>query len=140
MTYNDAAGPISEPTIHQYIFAGPRAQPEGRGILSYRVNFHVVDFAARVPQIKRYLVATRENVEAPRRIDFFRGIAEIWFENDAEQIVSLQFLQGARAAEPRWAAFWQTFILDSESAVVKERGRPDKSLSVFTCSRSEGRR
>jgi hypothetical protein len=113
---------MSEPTIHQYIFAGPRPGLSPEAFQTYWVNFHTVDFAAKIPQIKQYLVATRENVEAPRQMDFFQGIAEIWLQSEAEQIASMQtpeFLQGARADEPRWAAFWQTFVLDTESTLVK---------------------
>jgi hypothetical protein len=122
---------MSQPIIHQYIFAGPKPGLSAEAFQSYWVNFHAVDFAAKIPQIKRYLVATRENVEAPRQMEFFQGIAEIWLQNDAEQIASMQtpeFVQGARADEPRWAAFWQTFVLDTESTVVKEGGQPGQEF------------
>lgn len=122
---------MSEPIIHQYIFAGPKPGLSAAAFQSYWLNFHAVDFAAKIPQIKRYLVATRENVEASLQMDFFQGIAEIWLQNDEEQIASLQtpeFLQGARADEPRWAAFWQTFVLDTESTVVKEGGQPGQEF------------
>jgi len=122
---------MCEPTIHQYIFAGPKPGLSAEAFQSYWVNFHAVDFAAKIPQIKRYLVATRENVEAPRQMVFFQGIAEIWLQNDVEQIASMQtpeFVQGARADEPRWAAFWQTFVLDTESTVVKEGGQPGQEF------------
>jgi hypothetical protein len=45
-----------------------------------------------------------------------QGIAEIWLENEEEQLASLQtkeFLEGARIDEPNWAAFWQTLVLDT---------------------------
>jgi EthD domain len=122
---------MSEPTIHQYIFAGPKPGLSATAFQSYWVNFHAVEFAAKIPQIKRYLVATRENVEAPRQMDFFQGVAEIWLTNDAEQIASMQtpeFLQGARADEPRWAAFWQTFVLDTDSTIVKQSGDPGQEF------------
>jgi hypothetical protein len=112
-----------EPLIHQYIFAGPKQGLSAEAFQSYWVNLHAVDFAAKIPQIKRYLVATREQVDAPRQVDFFEGIAEIWLQNDADQIASMQtpeFLHGAREDEPRWAAFWQSFVLDTESTVLKE--------------------
>jgi hypothetical protein len=111
-----------EPLIHQYIFAGPKPGLSAEAFQSYWVNLHAVDFAAKIPQIKRYLVATREQVDAPRQMDFFEGIAEIWLQNDADQIASMQtpeFLHGAREDEPRWAAFWLSFVLDTESTVVK---------------------
>ena len=113
----------NEPLIHQYIFAAPKPGLSAEAFQSYWVNFHAVDFAAKIPQIQRYLVATREMVDAPRQMAFFEGIAEIWLQNDEEQIASMQtpeFLHGAREDEPRWAAFWQTFVLDTESQVLKE--------------------
>jgi hypothetical protein len=58
-----------------------------------------------------------------RDVPFFEGAAEIWLRNDAEQIASMQspeFLQGARADEPRWAAFWQTLGLDTDPRVLRE--------------------
>jgi hypothetical protein len=113
----------NEPLIHQYIFAGPKPGLAAEAFQSYWVNFHAVDYAAKIPQIKRYLVATREKVDAPRQMAFFEGIAEIWLKNEEEQIASMQtpeFLHGAREDEPRWAAFWQTFVLDTESQVLKE--------------------
>jgi hypothetical protein len=112
-----------EPLIHQYIFAGPKPGLSAEAFQSYWVNFHAVEYAAKIPQIRRYLVATRERVEAPRPVPFFEGLAEIWLQNDEEQIASLQtaeFLRGAREDEPRWAAFWQTFVLDTESQVLKD--------------------
>jgi EthD domain len=122
---------MSEPIIHQYTFAGPKPGLSAEAFQSYWVNFHAVDFAAKIPQIKRYLVATREEVKAPHQMDFFQGIAEIWLQNDEEQIASMQtpeFLEGARADEPRWAAFWQTFVLDTDSTIVKESRQPGQEF------------
>lgn len=51
----------------------------------------------------------------------FSGVAEIWLENEAEQIASLQskeFLEGARRDEPNWAAFWRTVGLDTTAHVL----------------------
>jgi hypothetical protein len=56
-------------------------------------------------------------------LPFFEGVAEIWLANDAEQLASMQsaeFLQGARADEPRWAAFWQTLGIDTDPHMVRE--------------------
>jgi hypothetical protein len=121
----------NEPAIHQYIFAGPKPGLSAKAFQSYWVNFHAVDFAARIPQIKRYLVATREPLAIPRPAPFFEGVAEIWLQNDEEQIASMQtaeFLNGARADEPRWAAFWQTFALDTDARVLKQ---PDGPLQEY---------
>jgi len=109
--------------IHQFIFAGPKPGLAADAFNSYWVNFHAVDYAAKIRQIRQYLVATRLDVATGRDVAFFEGAAEIWLANDAEQIASLQspeFLQGARADEPRWAAFWQTFGLDTDPQVLRD--------------------
>ncbi len=109
--------------IHQLIFAGPKPGLSAAAFQSYWVNFHAIDYAAKIPQIKQYLVATRLPVPYPREVPFFEGVAEIWLNNEEEQIASLQtpqFLQGARTDEPRWAAFWRTFVQDSDSVVTRE--------------------
>ncbi len=109
--------------IHQFIFAGPKPGLSAEAFKSYWVNFHAVDYAAKIPQIRRYLVATRIPAPGKREVAFFEGAAEIWLKNEEEQIASLQtpeFLQGARVDEPRWAAFWGTFVHDADTVTVKE--------------------
>jgi hypothetical protein len=114
--------------IHQFIFAGPKPGLSAGAFQSYWVNFHAVDYAAKIPQIVQYLVATRLPLSTGRDVPFFEGAAEIWLRNDAEQIASMQspeFLQGARADEPRWAAFWQTLGLDTETEVLRDEAGPE---------------
>jgi hypothetical protein len=41
--------------IHQFIFAGPKPGLSADAFQSYWVNFHAVDYAARIPQIRQYL-------------------------------------------------------------------------------------
>lgn len=130
--------------IHQFIFAGPKPGRSAKAFQSYWLNFHAVDYAARIPQIRRYLVAPRLRwPSAPREVTFFEGAAEIWLANDQEQLASLEspeFLQGARADEPRWAAYWQTLALDTEAVVVQEAAGPlvaHTKLYVFLKRRPE---
>lgn len=109
--------------IHQFIFAGPKPGLSAQAFQSYWINFHAVDYAAKIPQIRQYLVMDRLSVAVPHSVPFFEGAAEIWLRNDEEQIASLQsreFIEGARADEPRWAAFWQSLGLDTESSVLYE--------------------
>ncbi len=92
-----------------------------------------MDYAAKIQQIRRYLVGTRLPLALPRQLPFFEGVAEIWLANEAEQLASLQspeFLQGARADEPRWAAFWQTLAIDTDPHMVHEADglQSDKDL------------
>lgn len=105
------------------MFAGPKPGLSTDAFQSYWVNFHAVDFAAKIPQIRRYLVATRVACGGAREVPFFQGIAEMWLGNDEEQFATLQtpeFLQGARQDAPRWAAFWATFVHDADGEIVKD--------------------
>lgn len=109
--------------IHQFIFAGPKPGLSPEAFKSYWINFHATDYAAKIPQIRQYLVAERIDVPCEPSLPFFEGVAEIWLANEAEQIASMQtpeFLEGARRDEPRWAAFWQTLVLDTDSHILKE--------------------
>jgi hypothetical protein len=110
--------------IRQFIFAGPKSGLSPEAFQSYWVNFHAVEYASKIPQIKKYLVATRFHIEDAKEVPFFEGVAEIWLENEQQQIASLQtpeFLNGARLDEPRWAAFWQTFVHDAETFTIVDR-------------------
>jgi EthD domain len=104
--------------IHQFIFAAPKPGFTAVEFQDYWTKIHAVKFASKIPQIKRYLIDAR----IPFPGDFgspqlpHEGIAEIWLENEVEQLASLQtkeFLEGARLDEPNWAAFWQTLVLDT---------------------------
>jgi uncharacterized protein (TIGR02118 family) len=119
--------------IHQLIFAHPKPGMTEKDFQDYWVNVHAVNFAGKIPQIKKYLVDTRipfgEEPADPR----FSGIAEIWLNNEVEQVASLQtpeFLQGARLDEPNWAAFWRTVGVDTSAHVLLE-GPPLSRDSKF---------
>jgi hypothetical protein len=121
--------------IHQLIFAGPKPGLADDAFTSYWINFHAVDYAAKIPQIRQYLVATRLPLKTERDVpSFYQGVAEIWLANEAEQLASLQspeFLQGARPDEPRWAAFWRTLVLDTEARVLKDDGKGGAAPEYF---------
>jgi hypothetical protein len=76
--------------IHQFIFAGPKPGLSPEAFQNYWINFHAVDYAAKIRQIRQYLVATRLPLTLPRQLPFFEGVAEIWLANDAEQLASMQ--------------------------------------------------
>ncbi|WP_375760563.1 EthD domain-containing protein [Corallococcus exercitus] len=104
--------------IHQFIFAAPRPGMTVAAFQDYWANVHAVRFASRIPQIKRYLINSRIPLEGDWGSPPLphQGIAEIWLENEEEQLASLQspeFLQGARLDEPTWAAFWRTLVVDT---------------------------
>jgi hypothetical protein len=104
--------------IHQFILAAPRPGMTAEEFQDYWVHVHAVKFAARIPQIKRYLVDTRIEFDGDLGTPALphQGMAEIWLENEREQLASLQtdeFVHGARADEPNWAAFWLTIGVDT---------------------------
>jgi uncharacterized protein (TIGR02118 family) len=104
--------------IHQFIFAYPRPGMTEAEFQRYWVEVHAVRYASKIPQIRRYLVDTRVALPDEKGDPLWCGVAEIWLENEKEQIESLQskeFLQGARRDEPNWAAFWRTVELDTTS-------------------------
>jgi uncharacterized protein (TIGR02118 family) len=102
--------------IHQFIFAYPRPGMTEAEFQRYWVEVHAVQYASKIPQIRRYLVATRVALPGEKGDPLWCGVGEVWLENEQEQIESLQsteFLDGARRDEPNWAAFWRTVGLDT---------------------------
>ncbi|XYH95097.1 ankyrin repeat domain-containing protein [Sorangium sp. So ce1128] len=137
--------------IHQHIFASPRPGMSDKDFLDYWIHVHAVRYASKIPQFRRYLIDSLVPSAAQTSPRVCVGVAEIWFENEEEQLASLQseeFLMGARRDEPSWAAFWRTFVLDTAAHEIlagpppRERGgmvklfvllrrRPGMTLSEF---------
>jgi uncharacterized protein (TIGR02118 family) len=108
--------------IHQFIFAYPRPGMTEAEFQRYWVEVHAVRYASKIPQVRRYLVDTRVPLPGDSGDPLWCGVAEIWLENEREQLASLQspeFLQGARLDEPNWAAFWRTVVLDTTAHVIQ---------------------
>jgi uncharacterized protein (TIGR02118 family) len=104
--------------IHQLIFAAPRPGMTEEEFQKYWVEVHAVQYAAKIPQIRKYLIDTRVPAPSDEGEPAWSGVAEIWLANEQEQLASLQsdeFLNGARLDEPRWAAFWRTVVLDTDA-------------------------
>ncbi|CAL9672142.1 EthD domain-containing protein [Streptomyces sp. ICN988] len=104
--------------IHQFILAAPKPGMTAQEFQDYWVNVHAVQYASKIPQIRKYMVDTVVDIDGnlgePKLPH--QGIAEIFLANAQEQLASLQteeFLHGARLDEPHWAAFWQTIVLDT---------------------------
>src|SRR4051794_9552061 len=107
--------------IHQFIFAYPRPGMTEAEFQEYWVKVHAVRYASRIPQIRKYLVDTRIPWPGETADPLWCGAAEIWLQDEKEQLESLQseeFLQGARLDEPRWAAFWRTIGLDTTAEQI----------------------
>jgi uncharacterized protein (TIGR02118 family) len=131
--------------IHQLIFASPKPGMTEAEFQRYWVEVHAVKFASKIPQIKKYLIDTRVALPGESGEPLFSGIAEIWLENENDQIESLQtreFLDGARQDEPNWAAFWKTLVLDTDTHVMlagPELSRGQTWIKTVTLSkRREG--
>lgn len=109
--------------IHQHIFASPRPGMTEAEFQDYWLNVHAVKYASKIPQIKKYKLDMRVDWKYESPQPLWSGIAEIWLNNEQEQLASLQtpeFLEGARLDEPRWAAFWNTQVLDCDTVTVKD--------------------
>lgn len=118
--------------IHQLIFAHPKPGMSEKDFQDYWVNVHAVNYASKIPQIKKYLIDTRIPFGPEPADPRFSGVAEIWLENEEQQLASLQtkeFLQGARLDEPNWAAFWRTVVLDTTTHVLHEDQPPSRDES-----------
>ncbi len=104
--------------IHQHIYASPKPGMTEHEFQDYWLNVHAVKYASKIKQIKKYLICTRVPCMGTIDPPVWSGCAEIWLENEKEQLASLQskeFLEGARLDEPKWAAFWNTMVLDTDS-------------------------
>jgi uncharacterized protein (TIGR02118 family) len=102
--------------IHQFIFAYPRPGMTEAEFQRYWIEVHAVQYASKIPQIRKYLIDTRIALPDESGDPLWSGVAEIWLKDEKEQLESLQskeFLQGARLDEPKWAAFWRTLVLDT---------------------------
>jgi uncharacterized protein (TIGR02118 family) len=111
--------------IHQLIFAAPKPGMTEQEFQDYWLDVHAVEYASKIPQIRKYLIDKRIPFpgEDPGTEPLWSGVAEIWLENEQDQLASLQtdeFLHGARLDEPKWAAFWRTVVLDTTAHVVRE--------------------
>jgi uncharacterized protein (TIGR02118 family) len=131
--------------IHQLIFARPKPGMSEAAFQGYWVNVHAVQFASKIPQIRRYLVNTRIPFSQDSGDALFSGMAEIWLANEEEQLASFQtreFLQGARADEPNWAAFWATLVLDTTTHTLLDGPPPSRDVKwvkyVVLLKRREG--
>lgn len=111
--------------IHQFIFAAPKPGMTEQQFQDYWVKTHAVQYASKIPQIKQYSVSVRLPLGPETAEPLWSGLADIWLENEADQIASLwskEMVEGARVDEPRWASFWRSVVLDTNAHVLKAGG------------------
>lgn len=131
--------------IHQLIFAAPKPGMSEAEFQRYWLEVHAVQYASKIPQIRKYKIDTRVPFGAEDGEPKWSGVAEIWLANGEEQLASLQteeFLQGARLDEPKWAAFWRTVVLDTDAhellADPELDARPSGVKMMMLVKRREG--
>jgi uncharacterized protein (TIGR02118 family) len=113
--------------IHQLIFTNPKPGMTDEEFFRYWIDVHAANYASKIRQILRYKIDTRVPVEGIAQPAPFAALAEIWLKDEQQQLASLQtpeFLSGARADEPNWAAFWTTLVLDTTAHELLP-GRPE---------------
>jgi hypothetical protein len=127
--------------IHQHIFASPKPGMTETEFQDYWLNHHAVEFASKITQIKKYKIDLRIPFE-PEGRPIWNAVAEIWLQNDEEQLDSMQspeFILGARRDEPNWAAFWNTVGLDCDTRTVGQRELPAGAVKLLVLyGRAEG--
>ena len=114
--------------IHQHILAAPRPGMSETEFQDYWRFVHALKFARKIPQIRKYKVDSRINIDnQPQELNF-SGIGEIWIDDEKAQqdsLITPEFLQGAVLDEPNWAASWQTLVIDTESVELLDPKIPD---------------
>jgi hypothetical protein len=125
--------------IHQIIFANPKPGMGIREFQDYWINVHAQKYAKNISQILHYKVNRILKIDDQEPA--YHGMAEIWLENEQEQLLSLQsdaFVKGARADEPNWAAFWQSICLDTYAKELLPPGGKGGVKLVVVCKRRGG--
>ena len=67
--------------IHQLIFAYPKPGMSEAEFQRYWLEVHAIQYASKIPQIRRYMIDTR----IPQGADdepLWSGVAEIWLANE----------------------------------------------------------
>lgn len=127
--------------IHQHIFASPKPGMSEAEFHDYWLNHHAVEFASKITQIKKYKIDLRLPF-GPEGKPVWNAAAEIWLQNEEEQLASMQspeFILGARRDEPNWAAFWNTVGLDCDTHTLAQGDLPPETVKLLVLyRRAEG--
>jgi uncharacterized protein (TIGR02118 family) len=131
--------------IHQFIFAYPRPGMTEAEFQRYWVEVHAVQYASKIPQVRKYLIDTRIALPEENSDPLWCGVAEFWLKNEKEEIESWQspeYVEGARRDEPNWAAFWRTLALDTTTHTLRSgpEETPDSGMAklLVLSKRREG--
>ena len=109
--------------IHQHIFASPRPGMSEQEFQDYWRYVHAIKYAMPIPQVKKYKISLRIDMPNIYNKIAYSGVAEIWLNNETEQAESIltpEYIEGAKKDEKKWAAAWQTLVLDTDANTLYE--------------------
>lgn len=120
--------------IHQHIFASPRPGMSEQEFQDYWRYIHAIKYAMPIPQVKKYKISLRIDMPKTYNALSYSGLAEIWLNNEKEQAESIltpQYLEGAKKDEKKWAAAWQTLVLDTDPVTLHETIAQDHAKQEY---------
>jgi uncharacterized protein (TIGR02118 family) len=112
--------------IHLFIFVRPKPGMSESEFFRYWKEVHAVRYGQKIPQAKRYMIDCRERFGAEPSDPLWSGAAEVWLDSEAailDFISSKEYIEGSRADEPNFLAFWRMLSLPTTDHVLLEDGR-----------------
>ncbi len=95
---------------------------------------HAINYAMPIPQVRKYKIDCKMDVAGTYHPMAYAGLAEIWLNNEQEQAESVltpEYLEGAKKDEKKWAAAWQTLVLDTQATLLHELTAQRKDLPEY---------
>jgi len=120
--------------IHQHIFASPRPGMSEQEFQDYWRYVHAIKYAVPIPQVRKYKIDCKMDIPSTYHPLAYAGLAEIWLNNEKEKTESVltpEYLQGAKKDEKKWAAAWQTLVLDTSSTLLHELTAQKKDVPEY---------
>lgn len=117
--------------LHQMIFAHPKPGMSEQEFQQYWKKKHA-PIASKIPHTTRYLISSRIPLTQDREFPF-SGVGETWFKDEQEALEAVQskeYVEGARADEPNWAAFWQVLALNTTDHILKKGSSPNGNSNL----------
>jgi uncharacterized protein (TIGR02118 family) len=125
--------------IHKYIFVHAKPGMSEQEFFAYWKDVHAEKYGKKIKQAKGYLINTRVPFGPQQSEPPFQGVAEVWIENEADELAfaqSPEYLQGSRLDEPNFLLWYGMFALDTTDHVVVEPPAGDwNGVKVFVVSK-----
>jgi uncharacterized protein (TIGR02118 family) len=118
--------------IHKLIFVNARPRMSQSAFERHWKEVHAVEFGSKIPQVRGYLIDTCFPCGPQQDAPLFNGVAEVWLENEREELAFFQsheYVEGARRDEPRFLAFWQTLALDTTAHLIMSEESPQQEFA-----------